>query len=223
MRRCPRRLANPSVCGATDGECAACGCERAGTLPAGIGRAGAAGGSEAKPARATLTPAGAPCPRSPSYDMMHFGHSNSLRQAKEMGDILIVGVHNDEEIRANKGPPVMNTQERYAMVRACKWVDEVVEDAPYTTSMDVMDQYDCDFCVHGDDITTSADGKDTCVCRYCVATRHPTRPPKPSPVACGTHPTPLLANAHPRWPQVRGRQEGRPVPRVQADPGRLHD
>ena len=32
------------------------------------------------------------------YDMVHFGHANALRQAKAMGDHLIVGVHTDQEI-----------------------------------------------------------------------------------------------------------------------------
>jgi ethanolamine-phosphate cytidylyltransferase len=65
-----------------------------------------------------------------SYDMMHFGHANSLRQAKAMGDYLIVGVHTDglprlyvlllertiaAEILKHKGPPVMNEQERYVL------------------------------------------------------------------------------------------------------------
>ena len=40
--------------------------------------------------------------------MVHFGHANSLRQAKAMGDYLIVGVHTDEEITQHKGPPVFN-------------------------------------------------------------------------------------------------------------------
>lgn len=95
------------------------------------------------------------------YDMVHFGHANSLRQAKSMGDSLIVGVHTDEEISKHKGPPVFNEQERYRMVRAIKWVDQVVEAAPYVTTLDTLDKYNCDFCVHGDDITMTADGTDT--------------------------------------------------------------
>ncbi|KAJ3170665.1 Ethanolamine-phosphate cytidylyltransferase [Geranomyces variabilis] len=94
------------------------------------------------------------------FDMMHFGHANALRQAKQFGDFLVVGVHSDAEITHHKGPTVMTEQERYAAVAACKWVDLVVPDAPYLTSLEVMDKYDCDFCVHGDDITTLADGTD---------------------------------------------------------------
>ncbi|XP_056017118.1 ethanolamine-phosphate cytidylyltransferase-like [Ostrea edulis] len=95
------------------------------------------------------------------FDMVHFGHANAIRQAKQMGDYLIVGVHSDEEISKHKGPPVYNEKERYKMVRAIKWVDEVVEDAPYVTTLETLDKYNCDFCVHGDDITVTADGTDT--------------------------------------------------------------
>lgn len=35
------------------------------------------------------------------------------------------------------------------MVRGIKWVDEVVEGAPYMTTLETLDQYGCDFCVHG--------------------------------------------------------------------------
>ncbi|RWS27199.1 Ethanolamine-phosphate cytidylyltransferase-like protein [Leptotrombidium deliense] len=94
------------------------------------------------------------------YDMVHFGHANQLRQAKAMGDYLIVGVHTDEEITRHKGPPVFNEQERYKMVRAIKWVDEVVEGAPYITTVETLDAHNCDFCVHGDDITLDESGLD---------------------------------------------------------------
>lgn len=95
------------------------------------------------------------------YDMVHFGHANNLRQAKELGDYLVVGVHTDEEISQHKGPPVFTQQERYRMVSGIKWVDEVVEGAPYVTTLDTLDAHACDFCVHGDDITLTADGIDT--------------------------------------------------------------
>ncbi|CAD5228517.1 unnamed protein product [Bursaphelenchus xylophilus] len=95
------------------------------------------------------------------YDMVHFGHANHLRQAKEMGAKLIVGVHTDRDIEYHKGPPVFTEQERYRMVRAIRWVDTVVEGAPYVTTVETLNQHDCDFCVHGNDITLTADGVDT--------------------------------------------------------------
>jgi ethanolamine-phosphate cytidylyltransferase len=103
--------------------------------------------------------------------MVHFGHANACRQAKLMGTYLIVGVHSDglylifkiykflsndfylEEITKHKGPPVFTEQERYKMVRAIKWVDQVVENAPYVTTLETLVEYNCAFCVHGDDIT----------------------------------------------------------------------
>lgn len=95
------------------------------------------------------------------YDMVHFGHANQLRQTKEMGDYLIVGIHSDEEITKHKGPPVFTQEERYKIVKSIKWVDEVVINAPYITTLDILDKYNCDFCVHGSDITVDADGLDT--------------------------------------------------------------
>jgi ethanolamine-phosphate cytidylyltransferase len=95
------------------------------------------------------------------FDMMHYGHSNALRKAKALGDYLVVGVHSDEDISKNKGPPVTTEKERYAIVRACRWVDEVVEAAPYHTTLETLEKYNCDFCVHGDDIVTDSNGVDT--------------------------------------------------------------
>lgn len=47
------------------------------------------------------------------FDMMHYGHCNALRQARKLGDQLVVGVVSDAEITANKGPPVTPLHERF--------------------------------------------------------------------------------------------------------------
>ncbi|KAL7670584.1 hypothetical protein ACOME3_005520 [Neoechinorhynchus agilis] len=95
------------------------------------------------------------------FDLVHFGHANACRQAKQMGNELIVGLHSDEEIQRNKGPPVFSLDERCELVSSIKWVDECVAGAPYITTVATLDRYRCDFCVHGDDITLGCDGIDT--------------------------------------------------------------
>eukprot|EP00042_Codosiga_hollandica_P053941 m.718532 g.718532 ORF g.718532 m.718532 type:complete len:329 (-) comp58809_c1_seq40:1652-2638(-) len=84
-----------------------------------------------------------------------------MRQSKRLGDVLVVGIHGDAEITRNKGPPLMNERERYRLTRALKWPDEIVEDAPYQTLVETLDRARCAFCVHGDDISTTADGVDS--------------------------------------------------------------
>ena len=98
------------------------------------------------------------------YDMMHSGHMNAVRQAKliaeSLGGVLVVGVHTDKEIEANKGPPVMRDAERLALVCAVKWVDELIFDTPYSATLPFLDSIDADYVVHGDDISINADGTD---------------------------------------------------------------
>ncbi|GLJ37075.1 hypothetical protein SUGI_0751320 [Cryptomeria japonica] len=98
------------------------------------------------------------------FDLMHYGHCNALRQARALGDELVVGVVSDEEIIANKGPPVMSLNERMVMVSAIKWVDEVIADAPYAINEDFMNklfnEYKIDYIIHGDDPCLLPDGSD---------------------------------------------------------------
>jgi cytidyltransferase-like protein len=94
------------------------------------------------------------------FDIMHSGHYNAIRQAKQFADVLVVGVHSNREIAHHKGPPVMTDDERMATVEACKWVDEIVFDTPYNPSLELLDKLNCDFCVHGDDTSTTANGED---------------------------------------------------------------
>ncbi|KAI9107952.1 hypothetical protein K1719_020825 [Acacia pycnantha] len=101
------------------------------------------------------------------FDMMHYGHCNALRQARALGDQLVVGVVSDAEIIANKGPPVTPLEERLIMVNAVKWVDEVITDAPYAITEEFMkklfDEYKIDYIIHGDDPCVLPDGTDAYV------------------------------------------------------------
>jgi ethanolamine-phosphate cytidylyltransferase len=64
-------------------------------------------------------------------------------------------------VLAAKGPTVLNSKEKYEIVRACKWVDEVAVDTEYSPTIDTLDRYNCDFYAHGDDIAIGADGNDS--------------------------------------------------------------
>lgn len=98
------------------------------------------------------------------FDLMHYGHANAIRQAKELGDELIVGVVSDEEIVANKGPPVLCMEERLALISGLKWVDGVIANAPYAITEDFMKrlftEHKIDYIIHGDDPCLLADGTD---------------------------------------------------------------
>lgn len=64
------------------------------------------------------------------YDMFHIGHLNILRRAKEHCDYLIVGVTTDDLCyKRKKKYPIINEQERMAIVEAIRYVDKVVPQA----------------------------------------------------------------------------------------------
>lgn len=67
------------------------------------------------------------------YDMFHIGHLNILRRAKDMCEILIVGVTTDELCYTRKQKyPIINQEERKAIVEAIRYVDKAV----YQTDME---------------------------------------------------------------------------------------
>lgn len=61
------------------------------------------------------------------YDMFHIGHLNILRRAKEQCETLVVGVTTDALCESRKHKrPIINEQERMAIVEAIRYVDKVI-------------------------------------------------------------------------------------------------
>ena len=84
-------------------------------------------------------------------DLFHYGHVEFLKKASACGDYLLVGVNSDETIQANKRAPILNMAERIACVSGCRYVDEVVPDAPWITDAAWIEEHKIDLVVHGDD------------------------------------------------------------------------
>ena len=62
------------------------------------------------------------------FDMLHVGHLRYLQGARQEGDVLVVGINDDDSVRRLKGPgrPIMPAPERAELVAALQPVDLVV-------------------------------------------------------------------------------------------------
>lgn len=96
------------------------------------------------------------------FDILHVGHLHILKEAKAMGDILIVCLSSDEQIRILKGPtrPINRFQDRLDLFKTIECVDYIY---PYEeqfidteeTLGNIMKVVDPDFWVKGSDYTVS--------------------------------------------------------------------
>mgnify|MGYP003625798988 FL=1 len=72
-----------------------------------------------------------------AFDLLHAGHVQMLREAREQCDYLICGLQMDPTIdRADKNAPIQTVVERYTQLKAISYVDEII---PYLTESDLCD------------------------------------------------------------------------------------
>jgi D-beta-D-heptose 7-phosphate kinase / D-beta-D-heptose 1-phosphate adenosyltransferase len=86
------------------------------------------------------------------FDLLHTGHLSLLRQARQLGDCLIVLLNSDSSVMRIKGPsrPIMKAADRAALVKSLDCVDEVMifeEDTPIS----ILNIIKPDVYVKGDD------------------------------------------------------------------------
>lgn len=60
------------------------------------------------------------------FNPIHIGHINLFKEAKKLGDFLVVIVNNDEQVKIKGSVPFMPEQERIEIIRALRYADDVV-------------------------------------------------------------------------------------------------
>ncbi len=60
------------------------------------------------------------------FNPLHIGHMNLFKEAKELGDFLVVIVNSDEQVKIKGSVPFMPQEERMEIVRALRYADDVV-------------------------------------------------------------------------------------------------
>lgn len=98
------------------------------------------------------------------FDPVHIGHIRYLKEAKKLGDKLLVILNSDDFLIRKKGKPFMIFAERKEILQAIRWVDEVVPSVDNDqTVCQSLKYYQPDIFAKGGDRTISnIPEKDTC-------------------------------------------------------------
>lgn len=75
------------------------------------------------------------------FDFIHFGHISFLKEAKSLGDYLVVALESDENVRHAKGEnrPIHTQEKRKTMLEAISFVDEVITLPPMKSDQEYFD------------------------------------------------------------------------------------
>lgn len=86
-----------------------------------------------------------------TFDLLHTGHINILRRAKELGDYLIVAVSTDEFNTLKHKEAYHSFEERKQILEAIKYVDEVIAENDWDQKVKDVKKYSVDTFVMGND------------------------------------------------------------------------
>ena len=91
-------------------------------------------------------------------DLFHYGHVEYLKQIyamKNPGDLVFIGILDDETVKAYKRTPVLSIDCRKKVLEACRYVDKVLTDVPPIISKDYIDLHSIDYVYVPDNISHS--------------------------------------------------------------------
>lgn len=86
-----------------------------------------------------------------TFDLLHWGHLNLLKRAKDLGDYLIVAISSDDFNALKNKKSFHSFENRKYILEAVRYVDEVIAEENWEQKMSDIDLYDVDLFVMGDD------------------------------------------------------------------------
>lgn len=104
-----------------------------------------------------------------TFDLLHWGHINLLKRAKEMGDFLVVGLSTDEFNTIKHKNVIHQYNERKLILESIRYVDKVIPETCWKQKIDDIKKFSVDIFVMGDDWKGKFDYLD----KYCKVTYLP--------------------------------------------------
>jgi len=92
-----------------------------------------------------------------TFDLLHPGHINILRRAKEMGDYLIVAISTDEFNALKHKEAYHSFENRKMILESIRYVDEVIPEHTWEQKVTDVTDHNVDLFVMGDDWTGEFD------------------------------------------------------------------
>lgn len=86
-----------------------------------------------------------------TYDLLHWGHINLLKRAKQNGDYLIVGLSTDDFNNLKNKKAYHSYEVRKTMLEAIRYVDLVVPESNWEQKIQDIKDYKVDVFIMGDD------------------------------------------------------------------------